>query len=1344
MAEEKSGRNGRKNKIPKSYLWKAAEKITQKTSSSNGLADINFSNKICEFVFCNRGYTSVAVYAVILLIIITFIYTIWKIVSPHSSRSNRRPGSNGLVKIRPSEHVGTGKSDESDEGSSMIHRFHLNIEQIPNQLKKGDISRHRSPTKNVLNERVGPYDLYLGKYFKSTQYNGYYPTESNGNPMADSQPTFNQYFPFRPRLPNYNGKSTFRRWGPLVRQNPVTTEAPTLQSPALPRFYTNTYEKARPTEFDPNKLSATTRYPYRSVIWPTYKATSRPSNSFDNENSFPSRRQTTTATMMGKYSYLLTPKPPTVKFYKEIKYFGSEDQFHSRPLQPSRGGKLKDVIKVFTPYQTAKKSENYPFQNSKTNHGRNPKMKNHKPGYKTRSNEKKHSERPNNTQRKSKEKTFTSSKRSKLETKIFPVKNSFHYQHKQTEQKINPDQKQFHNLAGYSESKKIEKKNLRSEKKNRSHKKKLVDQTKHFRQQNRNHLSHRRNHYNNVYQQHHHHQKHTLFHRYHHRRHRHQYHLNLHQYYHLHHQYQDHRQKHHHHEQRHYRNLRNDHPQHLQKYKNNYQSNPFSFSRPLRHSPLIDYNHYQQYRRHHSVNDELKGRWISSKHRIKSCKTIRTFQTSGTVKMSKNSYRRNGKTLYTVLACSRVRLRLRKHRHKKWWKKGLTRLAQLCRKSWFITTGFLQLKRDSKQNISYRVIICNPSFTTKLDLTNSKEISFVWQKPKSEKQQSKISTRKHHLNKISTRKHHAYNFKSRKIHIHLFHKKKSIKNQQNKKKVLQKFKLKWRNKGDRSRKQDTKHHKGKSRTKIKIKYNILNLRPNRLFPEKVIFTKLLEMMEPLTTNKIISKKKEKKAKLTQIRELLSKLKTQITRKSHNPSSTQRKLTEIKAKNKSIKIKSQKKIHLSDSVQEMVERILPSVIKSVKADLQSHFFKTTKKPIIIKTKAPPTAKPISTTKQSMVNLNNVVKNLLPLILKNTGKSLLPTTKPTTKSTPKPTTKPTTLSTIRITNSTNKSAMLNELLTRLGLNGINLNSLKGSVKPARDVLEKQHTVSTVATTLHKIVAPYQPTTLQVNRQPKMLQQRTVTISPLVSPTKSSGSNFLNDQNFFSSENFNQDQKQIYRVRRNILCFGDSITKGYTGRGKPFHPYSIHLSKLLNGIGHSVHYDVTTSGKMREMAHGSMNQRLPMVLGNNTKLDWVIILGGTNDVAHVKNFGDDDSFMGQLVKVWSPRIVKDIENLHETAHRYGARTVLVTIPESAYESWSKFRILLYMRNAINAQLRQYASQSQGQTILCDMARAIPRMSMSPDMQARIWSDHLHLTAYGYDLLAQFIYKCIKPHLR
>ena len=217
---------------------------------------------------------------------------------------------------------------------------------------------------------------------------------------------------------------------------------------------------------------------------------------------------------------------------------------------------------------------------------------------------------------------------------------------------------------------------------------------------------------------------------------------------------------------------------------------------------------------------------------------------------------------------------------------------------------------------------------------------------------------------------------------------------------------------------------------------------------------------------------------------------------------------------------------------------------------------------------------------------------------------------------------------------------------------------------------------------------------------------------------------------------------RFMMNVLCFGDSLTAGYHNHGKAFSPYGNHLRQLLT-YSSNIPVNLKIKGIVGEMTHKQMVSRLPEVLGNNTSFDWVIILGGTNDILHVKNFADDQEFLGQLESVWQPRITKDIEKLHTISHNYNAHTMLLTIPENAIEAWPGYKILMTMRTKINNALRQYANQNRNKVALCDIAKKLPRHSLSPQQEALFWDDHLHMTPQGYNRMAEEVFKCLKPYL-
>lgn len=219
--------------------------------------------------------------------------------------------------------------------------------------------------------------------------------------------------------------------------------------------------------------------------------------------------------------------------------------------------------------------------------------------------------------------------------------------------------------------------------------------------------------------------------------------------------------------------------------------------------------------------------------------------------------------------------------------------------------------------------------------------------------------------------------------------------------------------------------------------------------------------------------------------------------------------------------------------------------------------------------------------------------------------------------------------------------------------------------------------------------------------------------------------------------------YPPQLRILCFGDSLTAGYNKHGKNFYPYCSPLGNILR-YQSGLNIYTEAKGIVGEMAHKQMTHRLPLVLGNATmQYDWIMILGGTNDILHVKNFGDDDEFLNQLETIWQPRITKDIERLHDIAYKYGAHTMLLTVPENSIEAWPEYHPLLKMREKINEALRDFAYGSKGKTVLCDLAKLVPRRSLSPTMENILWDDHLHMTPQGYTKMAQAVSECLKPYL-
>ena len=103
--------------------------------------------------------------------------------------------------------------------------------------------------------------------------------------------------------------------------------------------------------------------------------------------------------------------------------------------------------------------------------------------------------------------------------------------------------------------------------------------------------------------------------------------------------------------------------------------------------------------------------------------------------------------------------------------------------------------------------------------------------------------------------------------------------------------------------------------------------------------------------------------------------------------------------------------------------------------------------------------------------------------------------------------------------------------------------------------------------------------------------------------------------------------------ILCFGDSLTSGYYARGLKYHPYHLVLGRMLREAFPGLQVEISIDG-----LNGGMTQnyswRLRTVYRErgppqDVPFDWVIILGGTNDLS-IKT--PPDKIFEHLERTWS----------------------------------------------------------------------------------------------------------------
>lgn len=120
--------------------------------------------------------------------------------------------------------------------------------------------------------------------------------------------------------------------------------------------------------------------------------------------------------------------------------------------------------------------------------------------------------------------------------------------------------------------------------------------------------------------------------------------------------------------------------------------------------------------------------------------------------------------------------------------------------------------------------------------------------------------------------------------------------------------------------------------------------------------------------------------------------------------------------------------------------------------------------------------------------------------------------------------------------------------------------------------------------------------------------------------------------------------------ILCFGDSLTSGYSQLGSITHPYSQSLTRVLSTAFPRLNVEAHTDGLPGDLVvSGRFLHRIEpkfLTKGGGTPYDWTIILGGTNDLAY---------------QYTTEEIYKALRDCWDVALSKGGRVLACTIPEA-----------------------------------------------------------------------------------
>ncbi|CAK7232394.1 hypothetical protein SCUCBS95973_008245 [Sporothrix curviconia] len=200
--------------------------------------------------------------------------------------------------------------------------------------------------------------------------------------------------------------------------------------------------------------------------------------------------------------------------------------------------------------------------------------------------------------------------------------------------------------------------------------------------------------------------------------------------------------------------------------------------------------------------------------------------------------------------------------------------------------------------------------------------------------------------------------------------------------------------------------------------------------------------------------------------------------------------------------------------------------------------------------------------------------------------------------------------------------------------------------------------------------------------------------------------------------------------ILCFGDSLTAGYTASGLSYHPYHKALGTKLREAFPGLQVEISQDG-----LDGGMTQHYSWRLRNayrergppqEVPFDWVIILGGTNDLS---NHSPPETIFEHLERTWSFAKLRKSKVLALTVPG-------VALPSKATSSENSrdrpLSTLADRRNSLNSLILGYKAADYH---AFDLASVFSYDTMTAAERTRYYDDIVHFTFDGYNRMGELV---------
>ena len=205
--------------------------------------------------------------------------------------------------------------------------------------------------------------------------------------------------------------------------------------------------------------------------------------------------------------------------------------------------------------------------------------------------------------------------------------------------------------------------------------------------------------------------------------------------------------------------------------------------------------------------------------------------------------------------------------------------------------------------------------------------------------------------------------------------------------------------------------------------------------------------------------------------------------------------------------------------------------------------------------------------------------------------------------------------------------------------------------------------------------------------------------------------------------------------LLAIGDSLTEGYTRRGREFHPYTNALHSLLTGakVGAWEIYNHGVSGETCQQIADRLKAELTAAERTSTLYDYIVILGGTNDVG--------------IGSVDLSKTLRHLQSMYHAALAHGAHLLILNLPGGYFEA-NDVKIFFQQEHRKAAYLERqdmvHSAVDVFHNVLCDGKDAavsyLDLAAVFPQDRADCRDDFLHLSAAGYEQMGQQVFRCIQ----